>query len=108
MDKENTLLFVGYQAYGTLGRHIIDGAEEVRIFGKMRQIRARVAQIHGFSGHADRNELLEWVGHVDPAPKKVIVTHGEENSAKAFGELIKEKLGFDVLVPQYKDVAILD
>jgi len=107
-DPNSTLLFVGYQAVGTLGRILVEGRDEVRIFGKMYPVRARVAQVRGFSGHADRNELLDWVSHVKPAPKRVFVTHGEEEAAKAFGEMVRGKLGVEVTVPGYRDSAVLE
>lgn len=105
---ESTILFVGYQAVGTLGRQIIDGAGEVRILGEMRPVRARIAQIGGFSAHADREGLLAWVRALKKPPRKVFVTHGEEGAAESFADLLREKTGWDALVPTYKQSAILD
>ena len=105
---ESTVLFVGYQAVGTLGRHIVDGADEVRIFGEKRQIKARIEQIHGFSAHADQNELLRWLSAIENTPRKVFVVHGEEDSAHDFAEFIKEKQGWDVAIPGYRDEVTLD
>ena len=105
---ESTVLFVGYQAVGTLGRHIVDGADEVRIFGEKRQIKARIEQIHGFSAHADQNELLRWLSALENTPRKVFVVHGEEDSAHDFAEFIKEKQGWDVAIPSYRDEVKLD
>ena len=105
---ESTVLFVGYQAVGTLGRAIVDGAEEVRIFGEKRQIKARIEQIHGFSAHADQNELLRWLSAIENTPRKVFVVHGEEDSAHDFAEFIKEKQGWDVAIPGYRDEVTLD
>jgi metallo-beta-lactamase family protein len=105
--KESTVLFVGYQAVGTLGRHIVEGASEVRLFGKKYPVKARVVQINGFSAHADRGELMRWVSGLAPDPKHVFVTHGEPESARAFAARLKQEKGWKVSVPEYKDEAIL-
>lgn len=99
----NTVLFVGYQAGGTLGRLIVDGVKQVRLFNRMRQVRARVAQIHGFSGHADRDELLAWLKRLPAAPQRVFVIHGGANVAQGFAALIHERLGFDAYAPQFDE-----
>jgi metallo-beta-lactamase family protein len=105
--KECTVLFVGYQAVGTLGRHIVDGAAEVRLFGKKYPVKATVEQIHGFSAHADRSELLKWVSGLASAPRHVFVTHGEPESAQALADLLRQEKGWEVSVPEYEDEAIL-
>ena len=105
---ENTIMFVGYQAIGTLGRSLVDGAKEVRILGEKRLVRARIERIHGFSAHADRNELLVWLNELKAPPKKVFVVHGEAESAKSFGKYIKKVTNWDVTVPTYRDSVILD
>ena len=105
---ESTILFVGYQASGTLGRTILDGAETVRILGQYYPVKARVAQIHAFSSHADRNELLRWLSGLQQAPKRTFVIHGDTDSAKSFGEFIREQKGWDVVVPSFGDEVILD
>ncbi len=99
---ESTILFVGYQAEGTLGRIILDGAEKVRLFGQQFPVRARVAQIKGFSAHADRDTLFEWLGHLEQ-PRRVFVTHGEERAALAFADYIREQKGWDTYVPEYRE-----
>ena len=78
-QPECTILFVGYQAQGTLGRQILDGNQEVRIHGRSRLVRARVAQIQGISGHADRSGLMKWLSYFQPPPRQLFVTHGEED-----------------------------
>jgi metallo-beta-lactamase family protein len=104
ISKENcTVLFVGYQAVGTLGRHIVDGAEEVRIHGQKRKVNARIVRIHGFSGHADRDELLQWLSGFKTKPKGVFVVHGETESAQSFADLLKGKKGWNATVPEYGD-----
>ena len=105
--RESTLLFVGYQAIGTLGRHIVEGAEEVRILGQKHRVRARIKQIYGFSAHADRDELMRWLSSLE-RPRKVFVVHGEADAAKSFAELIRQRHGWEVSVPNYQDKVILD
>lgn len=105
---ENTIMFVGYQAVGTLGRRIVDGEKEVRILGQEYPVNARVARINGFSAHADKEELLEWLGGLKKPPRKVFIVHGESESANAFGEYIREKTGWDIMVPGYQDEVVLD
>jgi len=104
---ESTIMFVGYQAIGTLGRRIVDGDPEVRILGANYPVKARVVQIQGFSAHADKEELLQWLGSLKKPPRKLFVVHGEAESAKHFGEFIRERTGWDVAVPDYQEEAIL-
>jgi len=104
---ESTVLFVGYQAAGTLGRQIVDGAEEVRILGQRHPVRARVAQIHGFSAHADRDELFRWLSSLQEPPRQVFVVHGESEAAGHFAGFLREKTGWNVSVPQYRDEVVL-
>ncbi len=106
--KESTILFVGYQAIGTLGRLIVDGARKVRILGKHYPVRVRIVQIHGFSAHADRDELLRWLSGLTVAPRHLFVVHGESNAAEQFGELVREKTGWKVSVPQYEEEVFLE
>ncbi|MBN2712777.1 MAG: MBL fold metallo-hydrolase [Planctomycetes bacterium] len=106
---ENTILFVGYQANGTLGRNILNGnSKEVRILGKMFSVRAGIRQIHGFSGHADRNEMTEWVTSLNTPPRKVFITHGEPSAQKAFRDHLAEKTGWDVVVPKWLETFDLE
>jgi metallo-beta-lactamase family protein len=104
---ECTIMFVGYQAMGTLGRVIVDGAEEVRILGSKYPIKARIERIHGFSAHADRSELLKWLQGLEKPPRKVFVVHGESESAKSFGDFVRTQTGWDVMVPAYQDEVVL-
>jgi metallo-beta-lactamase family protein len=103
---ESTILFVGYQAVGTLGRSIVDGIKKVRILGQRYPVRARVAEITGFSAHADRQELLEWMSGINP--RRVFVVHGETKSAKEFGKFLRQERGWKVSVPMYGESAALD
>lgn len=105
---ESTILFVGYQAEGTLGRHIVGGARRVRILGQMYTVRAGIEQIHGFSAHADRDGLFRWLSGLVTAPKHVFVTHGENKAAENFGEFLREKTGWEVSVPEYGSETLLE
>ena len=101
-------MFVGYQAVGTLGRSIVDGAEEVRILGEKRKVKAKIVRIHGFSAHADRNELLTWLRELESPPRGVFVVHGEAESARSFGDYVREQTGWRVTIPEYQDQILLD
>jgi metallo-beta-lactamase family protein len=97
--RESTILFVGYQAEGTLGRQILDGARTVRIFGQMLKVNARVARIPGFSAHADRDELVRWASCLQRPPRQAFVIHGEPAVADRFSTTLKERLGWNAMVP---------
>jgi len=85
---ECTVLFVGYQAVGTLGRMLVDGVDEVRLFGETIQVSAKITKLVGLSGHADKNGLLNWVKGFETIPKKVFVVHGEDTVCTAFTECL--------------------
>ncbi len=104
---ESTLLFVGYQAMGTLGRRIIQGDKEVRILGRSFPVKADVKQIHGFSAHADRDELLKWLKCLKQ-PKHVFITHGEESVSASFAEYVHKETGWDTSVPKHGDEVVLE
>ena len=106
--RESTILFPGYQAIGTLGRQIVDGAKEVRILGQMYPVKARIARINGFSAHADRDELFRWLSGLQRPPLHLFVTHGELDVARYFADFMKEKMGWEISVPGYRDEVILD
>ncbi len=99
---ESTILFVGHQSVGTLGRQIVDGAKEVRLFGEVVPVKCRIAKLEGFSGHADRDELLKWLGMIPKAPEKVYVTHGEAKVAEGFAKLITSAKGWSAEAPAYR------
>jgi metallo-beta-lactamase family protein len=105
---ESTVLFVGYQARGTLGRIILEGAEEVRIHGQKKAVRAEISQIDGFSSHADRDELLDWLSSLKNSPRHIFVTHGEEEAAESFAGFVGEKKGWKTTAPSYGDEFDLD
>ncbi len=103
----NTVLFVGYQASGTLGRHIIDGEKQVRIHGRYRDVKANIEYIGSLSAHADRKGLLKWIYHLNKPPQKIFLTHGEERASLSLQQKIQEK-GWPVFVPKYRQKFILD
>ena len=100
-DELSTLLFVGYQASGTLGRQIVEGAREVRLFGGYRPVSIQVEQIHGLSGHADQNELLNWLGKMPGGPQKVAIVHGGSQVTATFAQLVATRFSCQVVVPEY-------
>lgn len=106
---ECTILFVGYQAVGTLGRQIVDGAETVRIHGRHYPVNAKVIKVDGFSAHADKDELLQWISAFkNNPPRKVFITHGEEEVSKEFAEVVEQKLGFNTERPSRGDKYVLN
>jgi len=100
---DSTIVFVGYQAVGTLGRIIADGAPEVRILGQNYMVNAKIETIHGFSAHGDRDDLIRWLSACKTPPKQLFLTHGEERGAMALSASIKSKRGWNVSVPEYQD-----
>lgn len=97
--EDSTILFVGYQAEGSLGRIILEGAKTVKIFGESISVKARIEKLEGVSGHADRKNLLEWLGNIKTPPVKVFVNHGGDTVCDEFAETIKETLGFSATAP---------
>lgn len=101
-DPEATIVFVGFQAAGTVGRRILDGEPEVKILKQWVPVRCRTAKIGGFSAHADWGEVLRWLeGMQGGVPRQTFLTHGEPEAANAMAGHIKEKFGWNVHVPQY-------
>lgn len=96
---ECTILFVGYQANGTLGRAIVEGAEEVKLFGETIEIRAQIRKLTGLSGHADKAGLIEWLEGFKEKPKRVFVVHGEDSVCKSFVECLKVEHGQKAYAP---------
>jgi metallo-beta-lactamase family protein len=100
-DKDATIVFVGYQAAGTRGRQIVEGAREVKIMKQSVPVRCHVEVVEGFSAHADWKGVLRWLKGLPSAPKKVFTTHGEPEASAAMAERIREKFGWEVVIPQY-------
>lgn len=97
-DARNSIVFVGYQAQGTLGRTLTDGAKKVTLFGEEIQVNAEIHSLEGFSGHADQDGLLTWISSFRQQPKQTFLVHGEDDSKKDFAKLVKDKLGYDPVV----------
>lgn len=97
--KESTILFVGYQAVGTLGRALIDGAKNVKLFGEEIDVKAEICRLPGISGHADNNGLIRWISSFEEKPKKVFVVHGEETVCEVFTNRLRDELGLDAYAP---------
>lgn len=100
---EATVLFAGYQAPGTLGRQLADGAPEVRLFNRPFRVRAAVRQLNGLSGHADRGELLRWAGTLREKPRHCFVTHGDAFASAALAESLAKELGWETSNPTLRD-----
>lgn len=96
---ECTVLFVGYQAVGTLGRMLVDGVDEVKLFGEPIEVRASIKTLTGLSGHADKNGLLEWVHGFEEKPRKVFVVHGEDAVCTSFAECLQIEHGIKAYAP---------
>jgi metallo-beta-lactamase family protein len=98
---ESTLLFVGYQAAGTLGRKILDGVSPVRILGKYYPVRIKVEKMDGFSAHAGMDDLQRWLSSFKSPPKHIFLTHGEEKSIQSLEDYLRSKGGWEVSAPAY-------
>jgi metallo-beta-lactamase family protein len=98
-DARNTVLFVGFQGEGTLGRRLREGAETVNILGESVRSRAEIAGLEGFSAHADRNELIGWVRRLEPHPEHIFLVHGEPEPAESLAVALRESIGCEVTVP---------
>ena len=100
-NPKNTILFVGYQAQGTLGRKIVDGAKTIKIFGEEVAVNARVEYIEGYSGHADQEGLLKFIYAFTKRPRHIFLVHGEEEGQKVLRDKIMENSDINVLIPDY-------
>ncbi len=97
-DSRSSIIFVGYQAEGTLGKLLVEGKKDVTLFGEEIHVNAEIYNLEGFSGHADQNGLFSWIAGFRQKPKQVFLVHGEEDSKKDFAELIHGRLGYDPVV----------
>jgi metallo-beta-lactamase family protein len=100
-NEDATIVFVGYQASGTRGRQIVEGAREVKIMKQVVPVRCHVEVVEGFSAHADWKGVLRWLEGLPSPPKKVFTTHGEPEASLAMAERIKERFAWEVIIPQY-------
>lgn len=103
-NSNNTILFVGYQAPGTLGRKIVEGAKKVKIFGEEIAVNAKIEYIEGYSGHADQEWLMNFIYSFINKPKHIILVHGEKQAQKDFREKILLETGIPTTIPKYGDV----
>jgi len=96
---ECSVVFVGYQAEGTLGRMLLDGRKHVKILGEMISVKARIFNIDSLSGHADRNGLIDWIDHFEKKPKLAFVVHGEDGAIDSFSALLRDRYGMETVTP---------
>jgi metallo-beta-lactamase family protein len=99
-QRRDMVVFVGYQASGTRGRSLVDGASRVKIHGEWVPVRAEVTRLDAFSAHADREELIRWVNSADDLPGTIVLVHGEPDGRRALAEVLRDRLGVKVLVPR--------
>lgn len=107
-NEDATIIFVGYQAAGTVGRRVMNGEKEVRIMKSWIPVRCHVEKVDGFSAHADWKAVLRWLSGLKTTPKAVFTTHGEPEAAEAMAGHIRERFGWNVIVPQYEQKVELE
>lgn len=107
-DKKSSIIFVGYQAEGTLGRLLTEGIRQVTLFGEEIQVNAEIYNLEGFSGHADREGLLQWLGGFQKEPKHIFLVHGEAQSKEDFAKTVEEVLEFHPIVVQGNSEFVLE
>ena len=100
-DENATVVFVGFQAAGTTGRRVLEGEREVKVMKQWVPVNCRVEKVEGFSAHADWKAVLRWLEGLANRPKKVFTTHGEPEAAEAMAQHIRDRFGWDVMVPDY-------
>ena len=106
-DPASTVIFAGYQAAGTRGRRLQDGEQQTRIHGETVQVRAHIESVSSLSAHADAGEIMRWLSGFTRPPRKTFVVHGEAGSAGALRDRIVKELGWDAVIPAYKEVVEL-
>jgi metallo-beta-lactamase family protein len=106
-DPKNTVLFVGYQASGTRGRTLVDGAPEVKIHGRPVPVRARIAKLDSMSAHADRGEILRWLGMFQSQPRQVLLVHGEPGPMDSLKATIEQRLSWTVHTPEHRERLVI-
>lgn len=104
---ESSVVFVGYQAQGSLGRRILEGVKRVKIMGEEISVRAQIHTLEGFSAHADKKQLIDWISHFKNKPKKVFIVHGEIQMSAPFAATLEQELGLNTYIPQYGDQAVI-
>jgi metallo-beta-lactamase family protein len=110
LGKPNaTILLAGFQAEGTRGRALLEGAKEIKIYGKYFPVKAKIADVKGLSSHADQAGLIQWISKLDKKPEAIFIVHGENDAASALQKKIKEIYCWDAMIPmldqitQFKD-----
>jgi metallo-beta-lactamase family protein len=109
-DPDSTLLFIGYQGEGTLGRHLQTGGTSARIDGEEYHVRCRIRTISGFSAHADEDELVAWLSGFTAGnrrPERAFVVHGDPGPASTFAERVRRELGLETTLPRYRERVVL-
>lgn len=106
--SESSIVFVGYQAEGTLGRQLVDGAKKVRVLGEEVVVHAKIHTLGGFSAHADRDGLIDWMSTIENKNPRVFVVHGEETASIAFASTVQERLGWNAEVPRWGEIIDLE
>jgi metallo-beta-lactamase family protein len=107
-DHRNTILFIGFQAQGTKGRFLVEGAEEIRIHKQNFRVNARIEYMDGLSAHADYEEMLQWLSTFKKPPRTTFLVHGEESASQEMAQHIRNRYGWNVVVPAYHDSVLLD
>ena len=102
--KNSSIVFVGYQAEGTLGQRIRDGAKKVKLFGEEIHVNAEIYNVEGFSGHADKNGLLNWLKGFKEKPCRLFIVHGEGQAKEDFAKEVEQQLGIECIIPEYNEV----
>lgn len=97
--EDSTILFVGYQADGTAGRALLEGAKEIKLFGESVYVAAKICRMPGISGHADVNGLIDWIKAFEEKPQKVFITHGEDSVTELFAARLRDEMGYDTYAP---------
>jgi metallo-beta-lactamase family protein len=105
--SESHIVFIGYQAEGTVGRRIVDGAKTIRLFGEEIAVRAQVHTLGGFSAHADQKGLLQWLSHFRNPDLQVFVNHGEEKISTELSEIIHQTFKLRAVVPRWREKRVL-
>ena len=105
---ETTVLLAGFQAEGTRGRKLQEGAHEIKIYGKYYSVKARIETINGLSAHGDQKDLLNWLSEIKKTPKNIFIVHGEKKAAETFRVKIKETYGWDSIIPKLYDIVEIE
>jgi len=98
---ESAIMFIGYQAHGTLGGEIVSGKKQVRILGEQRQVRAKIVQVNGFSSHADQNEILWWLSSLEKPPSGTFLVHGEDSAIMTLKDILFNRMSISAMIAEY-------